>query len=448
MRQQRRVRMFLFGAVLLLFAWALSAAAQENCPVLTRETVQQTQTSCTDVQEGRLCAGSGSVKGRTLGNDRINLELKPGETLDFAAVDWIDSGVGVALGLMSAYTDASWQPEPVHVLIFGDVSWVRIADPVPSLDAQVMLRQGANLRARPADTAPILDAAALGDVLKLTGRSRDGSWLRVQFADGRSAWVITAALAAQDFDTLALVEDPSETLPLLSAPFQNSVFGSGIEQGPCRERDQAGILLQSAADAPVLRWMANGIGLRWRGTILLQAYLGDIMRVTVLEGYAELLSEGGTQRVEAGSFTSILLREPDEDESLIEPPLPYDGDAIAKLPLSLLPRLVYPVVDLSRWISPRPVPDRSPLDGMLATDACHITTGPGGSNLRAGPGREYPVRGVMDFRESAAPIGRAIAVDGSLWWRIAPFVWVNAATTITGGDCVAVPQAAPDQLGP
>lgn len=448
MRRQRRVRTFLFGIVILLSIWALPAAAQENCPVLTREMVQQTLTTCVDLQEGALCAGSGSVKGRTLGNDRINLELKPSETLDFAAVDWIDSAVGVGLGLLPAYADGLWQSVPVHVLIFGDVSWVRVADPVPSLDAPVVLRQGANLRARPVDTAAVLGAAALGDVLKLTGRSEDGVWLRVQFPDGRSAWVIADALAAQDFDTLALVEDPSETLPLLSAPFQNSVFGSGIEQGPCRERDQAGILLQSAADAPVLRWMANGIALRWRGTILLQAYLGDIMRVTVLEGHAELLSEAGPQRLEAGSFTRILLREPEEDESLIEPPQQYDGDAIAELPLPLLPRLVYPVVNLSRWISPRPVPDRSPLDGMLATDACRITTGPGGSNLRAGPGRDYPVRGVMDFRESAAPIGRAIAADGGLWWRIAPFIWVNAATTITGGDCVAVPQAAPDRLGP
>lgn len=448
MIRQRRVRTAVFGAVLLLIIGALPAAAQENCPLLTREMVQQTQASCSDVQEGALCGGSGSVKGRTLGNDRINLELKPGETLEFAAVDWIDSAVGVGLGLLPAYADVSWQAAPVHVLIFGDVSWVRIADPVLSLDVQVALRQGANLRMRPADTAPILGAAALGDVLKLTGRSEDGAWLRVQFPDGRSAWVIAAALATQDFDTLALVQDPSETLPLLSAPFQNSVFGSGIEQGPCRERDQAGILLQSAAEAPVLRWMANGIAMRWRGTILLQAYLGDVMRVTVLEGHAEILSEGGTQRVEAGSLTRILLRDPEADEMLIEPPQPYDGDAIARLPLPLLPRMIYPLVDLSRWISPRPVPDRSPLDGMLATDACRITTGPGGSNLRAGPGRDYPVRGVMDFRESAAPIGRAIATDGSLWWRLAPFVWVNAATTITGGDCVAVPQAAPDQLGP
>lgn len=448
MIRQRRMRKFLFGAVFLLSVWALPAAAQENCPALTREMVQQTQASCSDVPEGALCAGSGSVKGRTLGNDRINLELKPGEMMNFAQVNWIDSSLGLALGLLPAYADASWQAVPVHVLIFGDVSWVRIADPVLSLNAQVALRQGANLRARPADTAPILGAAALGDVLKLTGRSEDGAWLRVQLADGRSAWVIAAALTAQDFDALALVEDPSATLPLLSAPFQNSVFGSGIEQGPCRERDQAGILLQSAADAPLVRWMTNGIAIRWRGTILLQAYLNDVMRLTVLEGHAEVSGEVGAQRVEAGSLTRILLRDPEADETLIGPPQPYDGDAIAKLPLLLLPRLVYPVVDLGHWINPRPVPDRSPLDGMLATDACRITTGPGGSNLRAGPGRDYPVRGVMDFRESAAPIGRAVATDGSLWWRIAPFVWVSAATTITGGDCVAVPQAAPDQLGP
>jgi hypothetical protein len=102
---------------------------------------------------------------------------------------------------------------------------------------------------------------------------------------------------------------------------------------------------------------------------------------------------------------------------------------------------VYIGLDEQLLITPRPQPDRSPLSDILVDEPCVVTTGQTGANLRAGPGTDFPIRGVLAYRETVNPTARATGTDGGTWWRIAQNLWLSAATTVTGGDCVNVPQS-------
>ncbi len=127
-----------------------------------------------------------------------------------------------------------------------------------------------------------------------------------------------------------------------------------------------------------------------------------------------------------------------EENSTIDP---YDSTRFAPLPTQILPRYTYIGIELNTIITPAPTVDRSPIADVLVDDPCVITTGEGGANLRSGPGSEFPIRGVLAFRETANPISRVIGSDVLLWYELAQNVWVTSQVVVTGGDCLSVPQA-------
>ncbi|MDW8171038.1 MAG: SH3 domain-containing protein [Anaerolineae bacterium] len=224
---------------------------------------------------------------------------------------------------------------------------------------------------------------------------------------------------------------PYQAFDLLTVP----TCGSPIPQG---------LLVQTANEVPESPFfMVNGLVLRLRGTLFIQASPdprregGQILDVALLEGRASVF----INRQEAARLRpaeAVRLRRPGLEAAWqVVTRAPYSL-ALVDLPVTLLARPFFVAFDASPLITPYDNSGQSPLLSILRTDPCAMTAG-SPVNMRAGAGLEYPVMAVLNTRELVRPSGRAIGTDGDTWWRIAPYLWVKGALMITAGACEAVP---------
>lgn len=80
-------------------------------------------------------------------------------------------------------------------------------------DSAVVIQQ-LNIRSGPATSFNSLGILNADDVVSLTGKNRDGTWLQIEFASGPEGkgWVSAAFLKAQGVDTLPIVADTGEVV--------------------------------------------------------------------------------------------------------------------------------------------------------------------------------------------------------------------------------------------
>jgi hypothetical protein len=210
---------------------------------------------------------------------------------------------------------------------------------------------------------------------------------------------------------------------------------TAADDARCVGAPESGLLLQTET-GQTGRLRVKGLEITLAGTIFLQTPPEQLLTVYVIEGEAAVAGS----IVQSGYQISFPIQ---TDTAIAVTPLisAYDFARLAALPTEILPRYTYIGIDLATLITPAPAGTGSPIANVLVTDRCVITTGPGGSNLRGGPGAEFPVRGVLAMRETAYPISRTMGTDGQVWWELAQNLWVSGVTTVSGGDCVAVPQA-------
>ena len=100
---------------------------------------------------------------------------------------------------------------PGQPVIHHDLTWFSIPTPTPSPIAGTATVQStsANLRAGPGTEYPVIGTAAQEDTLPITGRNLQGSWLKVQVAGTKEAWIF-ARLVATDVQ--------ADTVPIAAVP--------------------------------------------------------------------------------------------------------------------------------------------------------------------------------------------------------------------------------------
>ncbi len=427
----------------VLMAGGMLPLVAQTCPSLQEGAFSVLAEACGELQSGEICYGTPALFARAADADFD----EAGDTVAAARVDFLsatteDNTWGSAQLELSGYGPDTWSPAPFRLLVFGNALVQNLGQEgatVQTATVVIQAAEGANVRSGPATDFRVIQPLPDGAIVKATGQTADGAWLRVQTRDGQNGWLIAGAVVGDSAD-LPIVTPDSEPPSPLYAPFQAIQLESGVGDAPCDGAPQSGLLLQVADASQQLALALNGVAIESNGTLFLQAQSGFGVVINVVEG-AAFVTVGDTRRyVAAGSRVVIPLG---DDGQVGAPPAPepYDYAAMLALPMRLLPRAVAVGLDIRTILTPAPTNGNSPLEGMLVNDKCRITTGPGGANLRSGPGTIYPIVGAMGFRESAEPDGRAIGADGAPWWRLTVGVWVRQDTTVFGGDCVSVPTA-------
>lgn len=432
---------------LLPFLLTISAFAQaDNCPTLERVALSLTQTQCFDLAFNTACYGSPDLEIEPRASDAELSFSVPGERVNLSEVMTITSAIlpdayGIAPMQTLAYAADTWAAHRLSLVVLGDVMLRNTAPDVgPTLTVAVEAEQGLNVRRNPQLDSTVVAALLRGEQLQITGRLANSEWVRVQLRNGRVGWASSLALnlTANDIASIRdVTPETNDTLQLFQ-PFAAFELSTGSLDARCAEGWESGVLLQTSANT-LVEIRINGQMLFFDGTLFLQGQPDDVLSLLVLEGELNF-----AEQTVAESNQVVIFA----DETIAPRSAAYDFERVTVLPFELLPRPFYLGVDLTTIITPAPQIDRSPIIDTLVTAPCVITTGRTGANLRGGPSTEFPIRGVLAFRETANPTGRASDRNGINWWQLAPNIWISSETTVTGGDCVAVPQADVPELLP
>ena len=406
--------------------------AQNNCPTLERAAFAEAQVFCNGIADSELCYGNPSVSIITqeetdsFASSGDKIALTEAETITTARGENL---YGVALISTHSYPIDSWQQYPVSLAIIGDAQLTDNSNEttIGAYTAVIGSPQGANVRSGTSTDYRIIQPLFQGDAVKIIGITPDSAWLRVQMPDGENGWITRNAIA-ETLPELPPADLNTPDVDLLFAEMTDISIITNTADARCADAPESGILLQTPNDEP-LRFRINNSDVLVQGSVFLQA-TEETLTLFVLSGTAQA---GEREAIEG--YKLIFGA-----DGAMPPPEVYDFARLAPLPTELLPRYEYVGIELATIVTPRPSGDVSPLRDLLVDDPCTITVGDGGANLRGGPGLEFPIRGVLGFRESARPTGRATGSDGNVWWELAQNVWISAQTTVTGGDCISVSQ--------
>lgn len=418
---------------MLLFSVTIFAQNDE-CSAVEYGALAESRVSCADLEEGQACYGSSSLSADLLSDD-LSFESS-GDRVALDAITIIsssrDDGYGVAMIHTIGYGIDSWQSLDVALVLLGDVSIANTGNEninVAVLTAPIVGSQGANVRSGSSIEYRLITTLFEGDIIKVTGRLADDTYYRVQLPSGETGWIAAGAVE-EDVSHLPVVDVNSPALEILYAPYTSFSLETATTDAQCVESWESGLLIQSPEDSEI-RLQINQRSLLLSGTAFVQSRASVDIRVFVIEGSVQFEDT----MTEAGFWLRLPL---DGSAVAIEP---YEFSRVAYLPTEILPRYIYIGLELSTIITPAPSEDRSPIADTLVTEHCVLTTGESGANLRAGPSSEFPIRGVLAFRETANPIGKSTGSGGRIWWELAQNLWVNGSVVVTGGDCFAVPQS-------
>lgn len=433
-----------FWNVVIVLLWSAIAVTAQNCPTLEQAAVGETRAWCVDVSSGEACYGNSIVSAQfaSFAPDNVSFSA-PGDTVTLTDITALSTAIdenlyGVVLINTVTYPVDSWQAQNTTLVLLGDTTLANTGQEgvtVSTITATITASEGANVRTGTTTEFRVLTSLLQGETVKITGRLDDGSWLRVQLPDGRTGWLITTAID-DNLPQLPVVDTDSPQPELLYAPYTSFSLQTATGDNRCGQAWESGVLLQSPQENPV-RMLVNDRFFLLSGTVFLQASLDTVFDIFVIEGFVVV------EDIQVGEGYQAIISTEIDDAGNVLPTIvsTYDFARMADLPTEILPRYTYIGIDLSTLITPAPTINRSPIIDTLATDSCVLTTGEGGANLRGGPGSEFSIRGVLAFRETAHPIGRATGSDGGIWWELAQNVWVSAVVVVTGGDCAAVPQS-------
>lgn len=421
--------------ILTIFTLVLSTAiisAQENqCLVNQQAAVSEARVWCTNLTVGEACYGNSPLNADMLSDAPFNIS---GDIVPLTDITQISSSIdenryGISLINTVSYSPDNWLAQDVSLAVLGDVTIANTGNEAINLvtvDAEISSELGANIRTGPTTEYRILTSLFAGDTVKLTGRFRDDTFYRLQLPSGLTGWIASSAVDA-DVNVLPFIAVDDSAPELIYAPFTAFSLRTASSDANCENTWESGVLVQSPSDIAI-RIAVNDIPVVLSGTIFLQA---DELStsVYVLDGNVNYADEV------IGEGYQLLITDVD---SVISP---YEISRLAPLPTEILPRYTYIGIELATIITPAPTDHRSPIADVLVDAQCVLTTGDGGANFRSGPGSEFPIRGVLAFRETANPIGRVIGSDGLLWYELAQNIWVTSQVVVTGGDCIGVPQS-------
>ena len=450
------MRLLRYGVSTLLLCLTIghTVAQTIDCPVLENAALSEARGWCNAMNSGQACYGNAPVESRIL---EPNMPFQqPGQIARLSAMKNITTHAlpnqyGVTISQIQPYPADSWESTTATMITFGETALINQGHEYEDLNllSLAVTEVGvANVRSGPSKDASSIGAVRKDQTIKATGRVADNSWLRIQMPEGRTGWV-SSTLFTTDFNGLAVVTAEDAAPAPYYRPFTAFTLSTRLDDARCTDASPSGVLIQTGRADPATpdqryKLFVNGVQIALEGTVFLQGAPSQELRISVVEGSATVGAMD--ESVDAIEGERVIVRLGPLNNDTIEPtsaplaPADYDYTTLLPLPMRLLPRVSYVGFDVrSAFIRPRPENSESPLGRVLVADPCQVSVAADGVNVRAGAGREFPIRAVLNFRESATPIARALGTDGVVWWQLSQDVWVSGETVVTGGDCAAVP---------
>ncbi len=431
----------LIGWLLALLVAPAAAQPALDCAARVRLLVETARLACAETGLNEACYGGGlaSLDGRE-GADEARFAA-PGDKVPLGAVKTLRVGAGDEVegwGVALLRLRANLPDGAVTLLAVGAVTVDNLSDKGTAyvgLPVTVRERTGANVRLRPSPNAEIIAQLPTGQTLLADGRLADGSWVRLL----SGGWVAAALLRPDDrladLEVTAAADYPPADRSAY-APMQRLRFRSQ-PAADCPD-EPGGLIAQTPDAASPVTLSVNGLETSFAGTLWFRTGDGDSTMVAVLEGGA--VHQGAP--LSAGQQVEYAYN--GRDIQQLAPPADYAYVQARRLPLTLLPRpvelpfslggVVFPYAAGSGFLNN--IPAEAACTAVWAVDV----------NLRAGPGREYPIRRGVPGGYYGRPEARAQGTDGQLWWRLAEGIWVQAANTAAAGACGSLPLVEPPPI--
>ncbi len=326
-----------------LFTTTSSAAIA--CPALVQQALEITEQGCEGTRRNEVCYGHNTLDAEPQPDveqfvfdsegDRVSVVKM--QSLRLEAMNEATGAWGVALlRLQASLPDSA--PDNVTVVLFGDVALSNDAADMPTLSVLNDTGYNINVRSTPNENSAIMAHLAPGSSTIANGRLEDGKWLRVAVpGSAESGWVLARFVTpSADLASLAVVAPGSTSF----GPMQAFSFTSGLDDAPCTEAPQSGLMIQTPHGMGRITFLINEVDVQLGSTVFFQAMPGQRMAVYVVEGSARVTTGGVTHVAIPGTSLNVPLNAEGHPAGAPTKPQPYEFGAVQALPVTLLPREV------------------------------------------------------------------------------------------------------------
>lgn len=148
------------------------------------------------------------------------------------------------------------------------------------------------------------------------------------------------------------------------APMQAFTFTSGVDDRPCDEAPDSGIMIQTPAGVGEITLLVNEVTIDLGSTAYLQAEPGNEMAIHIVDGEGQVSTGGATMMVPEGAWARVPLDEDGLSDGPAEGPLPYDEDSLQSLPVPLLTEQIA--------IAPAIEDDKGEAEGSVQNDGDNV----------------------------------------------------------------------------
>lgn len=359
---------------LFLLCFALPTQAQEitpeaepnTCPMIVQTAINLTNQRCQPTALNQICYGHLVLDAQPRTGLMDFGFSEPGDIVDVVEVQSLrlsalDTETGrwgvVRMQIEANLAENVDTPPEVQILLFGDAELNDASQFLPG-----RTRTAAIIRQRPDTSSPPLTSLEAGDELTANGRLPDSSWLRINL--GRSnGWIRADLVNLQgDINTLSAItreaaNQAENELLAQFGPMQAFYFSSGVNDAPCAEAPNSGLLIQTPEGVASISIWLDEVVIQLDATAFIQAQPDGNLVINVLDGTAQVSAQGETRTVVSGMAVSVPLDEALAASDVPDNPIPFNPADLQSLPLTLLNRPIdIPV--------PRAQPEGVPIVGQ------------------------------------------------------------------------------------
>ncbi len=280
--------------------------------------------------EPRLGAGSFSFATEGDIEDLAKIQSLRLSGLDVAAGTW-----GVTLMQLRANLPEA-HAENVTLFAFGDVALDNAVLPTTEIPVTVSVSSYINARMSPSTEVGPAGTLAPGQSTLAVERLADNSWLRVRLPESEATgWVRADLLQTEaDINTLNVADRAAPFYQPMQA-FYFSSDSNALTNVPTN-----GLLIQTPEGVGEVQLLINEISIQLGSTVFFEAEPGNEMRISTLEGHADVRANGVEFTAFAGTTVTVPLDENLAPTGSPTAPIPYNMQSMQQLPLAVLKRAV------------------------------------------------------------------------------------------------------------
>jgi hypothetical protein len=261
--------------------------AQNTCPTLVQNALEQMGDNCTGLGRNSACYGFTRVDSTFFDDAPLDFFSKPSDRAELAQIETIttaplslgDDQWGIAVMNVQANVPGALPGQSIVFMLMGDTEVTNAIPPentLPEVEpVDITTRTETRVLSSPASNANTVATLPAGALLEALGISDD--WLRV-YSEAGLGWV--AADAVEDESALSDLPAITESM---QPPMQAFQVSTAFNDVLCNEAPSL-LAIQSPENIKV-DLMANGVHIRMGSLILVRVLApGDALQIMTVEG--------------------------------------------------------------------------------------------------------------------------------------------------------------------